>query len=189
VFIDNEQAAFDMTTHLLELGHRRIGFIVGDRGYAASEHRLNGYTRALAKAGLSLDLDLVQQGFFDFESGVRATEVLLAIADPPTAIFASNDEMACGVLTVAHRLGLELPEALSVAGFDDNTFAKIVWPPLTTIRQPVRALAAAASDLLLAPPETKASRQIGYELVVRASTGPVRKAPAAARVDKGRRRV
>jgi LacI family transcriptional regulator len=172
VFIDNESAAYDMTSHLLGLGHKRIGFIVGDRGYAASEHRLNGYTRALAEAGLHFDLELVQQGYFDFRSGVAAAELLLSVADPPTAIFASNDDMAAGALATAHRLGISVPASLSVAGFDDTAFASIVWPALTTIRQPVRALAEAAADLLLAPPLVTEGRQIPYELIIRDSTGP-----------------
>ncbi len=174
VFIDNEQAAFEMTRHLLELGHRRIGFIIGDRGYAASEHRLNGYARALAEAGLRLDVELVQQGRFDFGSGAAATETLLGLTNRPTAIFASNDDMAAGALATAHRLGVSVPEALSVAGFDDTAFASIVWPALTTIRQPVRVLAEAAADLLLAPPAAIEARQIPHELVVRDSTGAVK---------------
>ena len=172
-YIDNEQAAHEMTCHLLGLGHRRIGFVVGDVSYAASEHRLNGYTRALSEAGLRLDLDLVQQGTFTFASGATAAELLLALPDPPTAIFASNDDMAAGALATAHRAGLDVPGRLSVAGFDDTSFASIVWPALTTIRQPVRALAEAAADLLLDPPEQRQRRKIDYELVVRDSTGPV----------------
>ena len=171
-FIDNDSAAYDMTQHLIGLGHTRIGFIIGDPGYAASAHRRVGYQRALQEANLPLDSDLVQQGFFDSPSGAAAAEILLALPIPPTAIFASNDGMAAGVLTTAHRLGIAVPAALSVAGFDDTSFAAILWPALTTIRQPVRALAEAAVDLLLKPPPQSESRQIPYELVVRDSTGP-----------------
>ena len=174
VFIDNKQAAYEMTQHLLSLGHKRIGFIVGDRGYAVSEHRLNGYASALNDAGLHLDLELVQQGSFDFGSGAVAAEQLLGLRSPPTAIFASSDDMAAGVLATAHRLGVSLPDRLSVAGFDDATAAKLVWPALTTIRQPVRQLAEAAADLLLSPPGTREGRKIAHELIVRDST----KAPA-----------
>ena len=171
VSIDNEGAAYEMTRHLLGLGHRRIGFIVGDRGYAASGHRLQGFTRALGEAGLAIDGALVQDGTFSFASGSAAAERLLSLAEPPTAIFASNDEMAAGALAMAHRRGVEVPGRLSIAGFDDTSFASIVWPALTTVRQPVRALAEAAADLLLAPPETNEGRQIAYELVLRDSTG------------------
>jgi LacI family transcriptional regulator len=173
VSIDNEQAAFDMTEHLLALGHRRIAFITGDPAYAASEHRLNGFARALAQAGIALDLDLVQQGAFDFASGAAAAAILLALPQPPTAIFASNDDMAAGALATAHRLDIAVPAALSIAGFDDTGFACIVWPPLTTIRQPIRALASAAVDLLLTPPNARESRRIPYKLIVRDSTGRV----------------
>ena len=173
VSIDNGEAAAAMTRHLLELGHQRIGFIVGDRGYAASGHRLEGYARALAAAGIAVDAALIEQGFFDFASGAAAAERLLQQSEPPTAIFASNDDMAAGALTVAHRLGIAVPGRLSVAGFDDTGFAGIVWPALTTVRQPIRALAEQAVDLLLAPPERIESRRLPFELVVRDSTSPV----------------
>ncbi len=174
-FIDNEGAAAEMMQHLLALGHRRIGFIVGDRGYMSSVCRLDGYRRALTEAGVPVREDYIRQGFFDFASGEREAEALLALDEPPTAIFASNDEMAAGALVTAHRRGIAVPAQLSVAGFDDASFANVVWPPLTTIRQPVRALADAAADLLLNPPEAGEPcehREIAYTLVVRGSTGP-----------------
>jgi LacI family transcriptional regulator len=173
VSIDNQRAAYEMTCHLLGLGHRRIGFIVGDRDYAVSEQRLSGYELALAEAGVPLDAGLIHPGYFDFASGVAAAELLLALTHPPTAIFASNDDMAAGVLATAHHRGVTVPRALSVAGFDDTGFASIVWPALTTIRQPLRALAEAAVDLLLTPGPESERRQIPYELIVRGSTGPV----------------
>ena len=169
-FIDNESAAYEMTRHLLGLGHTRIGFIVGDRAYAVSRHRLRGYERALADAHIAVEPALIREGVFDFASGVAAAERFLAMSDPPTAIFASNDDMAAGALAAAHRLGFNVPADLSVAGFDDTSFASIVWPALTTIRQPVRALAEAAADLLLAPPDAFEDRRIPHELVVRDST-------------------
>ncbi len=172
--IDNERAAFDMTTHLLDLGHRRIGFVVGDRSYAASGQRLAGYISALSDHAVEVDLDLIRQGQFDVASGEAAADVLLSLPNPPTAIFASSDDMAAGVLAAAHRRGLRVPEALSVAGFDDGPTATIVWPALTTVRQPVRALADAATDLLLAatPADEAEQRLLGHEVVSRASTAP-----------------
>ena len=170
VHIDNDRAAYDMTCHLLDLGHRRIGFIVGDRGYAASGQRLGGYVRALAERGVGLDLANVRQGRFDFASGAEAAEELLAQSDRPTAIFASSDDMAAGALTTAHRLGIAVPKALSIAGFDDTAFATIVWPSLTTIRQPIRLLAEQATDLLLSPGTAIERRLIAHELVIRDST-------------------
>ncbi len=172
VYIDNDQAAFDMTRHLISLGHRRIGFIVGHRGYAASGQRLSGHLRALADAGIELDLDLVRQGNFDFASGAQAAEDLLAIARPPSAIFASSDDMAAGALATAHRLGIAVPGRLSIAGYDDTAFASIVWPALTTIRQPMRDLAEAAADMLLAGAGATERRLLAHELVIRDSVGP-----------------
>jgi LacI family transcriptional regulator len=168
-YVDNEQAAFDMTHYLIGLGHRRIGFVIGHRGYAASGQRLNGYVRALSAAGLGLDLELVRQGRFDFASGAEAAASLLALPEPPTAIFASSDDMAAGALATAHRLGVAVPARLSIAGYDDTAFASVVWPALTTIRQPMRALAEAAADLLLAPGQDETRRRIAHELVIRDS--------------------
>jgi LacI family transcriptional regulator len=173
VRIDNEQAAFDMTNHLLGLGHRRIGFLVGDRGYATSGQRLAGYARALAGAGVGLDMELVRQGRFDFESGVDGAVALLDLKAPPTAVFASSDDMAAGVLVAAHRRLIAVPEDLSVVGFDDAPLSRVVWPALTTVRQPVRALAEGATDLLLRD-STGSVLVLPYELVVRESSAPPR---------------
>jgi LacI family transcriptional regulator len=168
-FIDNAQAAQDMTRHLIETGHRRIGFVAGDPRYAASARRKEGYEAALNEAGLVFDPELVQTGHYTFASGSEAAEKLLALQNPPTAIFASSDDMAAGVLATAHRLGIEVPSALSVAGFDDTDLAAVVWPPLTTIRQPVRDLGYAAADLLLAPKPTVEQRLLPHALIVRGS--------------------
>jgi LacI family transcriptional regulator len=173
VAIDNEQAAYDMTRHLLSLGHRRIGFIAGHEAYAVSGHRLSGYVRALSETGIGLNLTLVRQGDFAFETGSRAAEELLALDQPPTAIFASNDMMATGALATAHRLGIPVPGALSIAGFDDASFAPIVWPPLTTIHQPMRELAYAAADLLLERPPEPEQRVLMHALVERGSAQPL----------------
>lgn len=167
--IDNEQAAYRMTSHLAALGHVRIGFVVGERSYAASSQRLAGHLRALADAGIAVDLDHIRQGSFDFASGKAAADALLDLATPPTAIFAASDDMAAGVLVAAHRRGIEVPAMLSVAGFDDAPLAEIVWPPLTTIRQPVRQLAIEAADLLLAHSDS-IERRLDVQLVEREST-------------------
>lgn len=168
--IDNEEAGYLMTQHLASLGHRRIGFIVGDRGYAASGQRLAGYLRALADAGIEVDLDYIRQGEFSFTSGKAAADALLDLPAPPTAIFAASDDMAAGVLVAAHRRGIVVPDDLSVAGFDDAPLAEIVWPPLTTIRQPVRQLAIEAADLLLTS-DNAVERRLDIQLVTRESTG------------------
>jgi LacI family transcriptional regulator len=172
-FIDNAGAAQVMTEHLIALGHRRIGFVKGHPDYATSAHRFAGYTAALAAAGIAQDAALIRGGFFDFASGGLAAEALFDLADPPSAIFASSDDMAAGVLAAAHKRGLRVPGQVSVAGFDDTALAAVVWPPLTTIRQPTRAMGYQAADLLLmgddAPNE---QREVPFELVVRDSTGP-----------------
>ena len=171
VFMDDVQAADDMTTHLINLGHRRIGFVIGHPNHMASDQRLFGYRRALDRAGIGFEPSLVQPGLFDFASGAAAAELLLNLADPPTAIFASNDDMAAGVLAVAHRRDIAVPDALSVAGFDDTELASAVWPPLTTIRQPTRDLAYSAAGLLFSEEVGVVHRRLQHELVVRGSTG------------------
>jgi len=175
VFIDNAEAAAAMTRHLLALGHRRIGFVTGHASYATSAQRQAGYRRALEEASVPFDPALVRHGDYAFASGADAAEALLALAEPPTAIFASDDNMAAGVLSVAHRRGLAVPAALSVAGFGDDAIASFVWPPLTTIRQPTRQLGYQAADLLLAEPYRIEHREARHDLIRRESTGPVRR--------------
>lgn len=172
VHIDNVQAADDMTAYLISLGHRRIALVTGHANYFASGQRLTGYRQALQRAGIGFDSALVFPGQFDFASGAAAAEALLALAEPPTAIFASSDEMAAGVLAAAHRMGIDVPGQLSVAGFDDTDLAQLVWPALTTIRQPVRDLGYAAADLLLQFDERIERRLLEHTLIVRGSTAP-----------------
>jgi LacI family transcriptional regulator len=171
VFMDDAQAADDMTTYLVNLGHRRIGFIKGHPNHMASEDRLFGYRRALDRAGINFEPQFIAQGAFDYDSGVRAASRFLSMAEPPTAVFASNDDMAAGVLSVAHDRGIEVPGTLSVVGFDDTTLARMLWPKLTTIRQPVRELAYAAADLLLQGGPVS-HRRLPHDLVTRNSVAP-----------------
>lgn len=175
VSMDDVQAADDMTSHLIALGHRRIGFIIGHSNHTASDLRLFGYRRALDRAGLAFEPKYVRPGQFDFASGEAAADVLLDLPQPPTAIFASNDDMAAGVLTVAHRRGLSVPGDLSVAGFDDTALAGQLWPPLTTVRQPTRELAYAAASLLFGTEDQVVHRRLPHELVIRGSTAAPRK--------------
>lgn len=176
VFMDDVQAADDMTSHLINQGHKRIGFVIGHPNHMASDQRHFGYRRALDRAGIAYEPNLVRQGAFDFESGRAAAEALIGLANPPTAIFASNDDMAAGILAYAHALGLDVPEDLSVAGFDDTALASLVWPPLTTIRQPVRDLAYTAASLLFGEQEGVIHQRLPHELVIRSSTGRPRDA-------------
>ncbi|MCE2842672.1 MAG: LacI family DNA-binding transcriptional regulator [Novosphingobium sp.] len=171
VFMDDAQAADDMTTHLINAGHRRIGFIKGHPNHKGSEDRLAGYRRALDRAGIAFDPVLVCDGEFDFDSGVRGAGRLLDLPEPPTAIFASNDDMAAGVLAVAHDRNIDLPGELSVAGFDDTTLARTVWPPLTTIHQPMAELAQTAAEILIEGGDIT-HRRLPHQLIERASVAP-----------------
>lgn len=171
VFMDDAQAADDMTTHLINFGHRRIGFIKGHPNHAGSDDRLFGYRRALDRAGIGYEPQLVCDGAFDFDSGFAAAQVLLDLPNPPTAIFAANDDMAAGVLAVAHGRNIDLPGELSVVGFDDTTLARTVWPPLTTIHQPMFDLAHSATDILISGSDIT-HRRLPHKLIERASVAP-----------------
>ncbi len=171
VFMDDVQAGDDMTTHLVNHGHRRIGFIKGHPSHMATGERLHGYRKALDRAGIGFEPALVIDGEFDFDSGVRAAAVLLDLPKAPTAIFASNDDMAAGVLAEAHGRAIEVPTELSVAGFDDTTLARTVWPPLTTIHQPMAELARTAAEILITGGEIS-HRRLPHQLVERGSVAP-----------------
>ncbi len=149
VRIDDRRASHDMVSHLIAHGHTRIGYITGDPNQTASAHRWQGYRDALAEAGIGYDAALVQAGDFTYRAGLEAAERLLALQPRPSAIFASNDDMASAVVSVAHRRRLKVPEDLSVVGFDDTSASTMVWPELTTIHQPVADMTDAAIDLLL----------------------------------------
>lgn len=146
--IDDEAAAHAMTSRQIELGHRRIGFVAGAANQTASALRRAGYVRALTEAGLPPADELIVQGDFTYRSGLAATEVLLALAEPPTAIFASNDDMAAAAIAVAHRHHIDVPGALSVCGFDNSAMSTTIWPEITTIDQPVAEMARQATALL-----------------------------------------
>lgn len=176
VRIDDRLAAFEMVQHLVAHGHTRIGYITGDPNQTASAHRWQGYRDALDAAGIGYDDTLVQPGYFTYRSGLEAAEHLLALPRPPTAIFASNDDMGAAAISVAHRRGLEVPRDLSVVGFDDTSAATTVWPELTTIHQPIASMADAAIDILLRairrkPDETRVltDHVMPHRLVVRDS--------------------
>src|SRR4051812_1853968 len=129
----NASGARAATEHLLELGHRRIGAITGPQSYLASTERLNGFHGAMAAAGVLPDPALVLESGFDIESGPKAAARLVAMANPPPAIFAFNDNTAIGALRVARERGIGVPDELSIVGFDDSEQSAIVTPPLTTV--------------------------------------------------------
>ena len=179
VAIDDAAAAEAMTARLIALGHRRIGFIAGNPNQTASALRRAGYEHALGEAGIAADAGLIADGDFTYRSGLAATETLLAGPSPPTAIFASNDDMAAAAIAVAHRLGLAVPGAIAICGFDDTAMATTIWPELTTIRQPIADMARLAIDLLAGAVRSKLEgrvlpaehRLLPYSLVVRGSDG------------------
>jgi LacI family transcriptional regulator len=143
------EAALALTRCLIEHGHRRIAFITGHPDHRAIGLRYEGYRQALAEASIAVRDDWVIDGDLRFDSGERAGRQLLALVEPPTAVFAANDEMAGGVIKAAHALGLRIPDQLSVVGFDDAPISRQLWPSLTTIRQPIRDMARTATRLLL----------------------------------------
>jgi DNA-binding LacI/PurR family transcriptional regulator len=168
------------TRHLLELGHQRIAVISGPDEVLCSRARVDGYRAAVETAGLRVDPALVRHGDFHLEGGYEQGRQLLALADPPTAIFAGSDLQGLGVYEAAREAGLRIPEDLSVVGFDDLPVARWVGPPMTTIRQPLLEMAAAGARLALdlARGEQPAHRRVelATSLVVRQSTAPPRKA-------------
>jgi LacI family transcriptional regulator, xylobiose transport system transcriptional regulator len=166
------------TRHLLELGHRRIAKIGGPDDYLCARARLDGFRAAMDAAGAPIDPELVRSCRFYYEDGLRHGEELLRLPDPPTAVFCGNDLQALGVYEAARRAGLRIPEDLSVVGFDDLEFTKWCGPPLTTIRQPLYEMGAAAARLVLAlaggqdPPQTRI--ELATTLILRESTAPPR---------------
>jgi LacI family transcriptional regulator len=166
------------TDHLLRLGHRRIGLITGHPGWTATEERLNGYRAALVAAGLPVNPDLIVEGGFSTDRGQVAARRLLDLPEPPTAIFASNDNTAVATIRVASERGLRVPDDLSVVGFDDTELARTVFPALTTVRQPLAELGRTAVSLLnrlIDGQRVEALRvELATRLVVRESTAPAR---------------
>jgi LacI family transcriptional regulator len=149
VRIDDYEAARAMTQHLIGLGHRDIGFIQGDPTHSPTVLRTSAFLAVMSEARLPILPEFMAQGLFTYRSGLAAAAQLLKGKRRPTAIFSSNDDMAAAVISVAHGLGLHVPEDLTVCGFDDTPVATIVWPELTTIHQPVANMARAAITLLL----------------------------------------
>lgn len=166
------------TRHLLDLGHRRIATVTGPANVLSSRARLDGYRAALDGAGVPVDPALIRQGDFHLEDGLAHGRRLLALVDPPTAVFAGNDVQALGVYQAAHEAGLRIPQDLSVIGFDDLPPARWSIPPLTTVRQPLTEMAAAAAGMVVTlaagAPVARTRLELSTELIVRASTAPPR---------------
>jgi LacI family transcriptional regulator len=172
----HSSGATQAVEHLLTLGHTRIAAITGPKGFLATEERLRGYHAALAAAGTMPDPALELESNFEVEGGFEAMSRLLDLDDPPTAVFAFNDNLAIGAMQAARALGLELPRQLSVVGFDDAIEAAIVTPALTTVRQPLEELGRMAVSLLVRLIENRRFEALHVELatklIVRESTAP-----------------
>jgi LacI family transcriptional regulator len=169
----NRRGGYDATRHLIELGHQRIGFITGTLDLRCSTDRLDGYRAALAEHGLAADPALIREGDFEQPSGYAGARQLLALPQPPTAIFASNDVSAFGVMEAARDCGLRIPEDISIVGFDDIPQASHVNPTLTTVRQPLEQMGRLATRMLLESIHDRARPteriELPTELIVRGS--------------------
>ncbi|MDT7535877.1 LacI family DNA-binding transcriptional regulator [Sphingobium sp. SA2] len=182
VSIDDFQAAYEMTRHLITLGHSRIGFVKGNPNQTASGKRFEGYLAALSEANLPVLDELIAQGYFTYRSGLDAAEQILSLLDPPTAIFASNDDMAAATVAIAHRSGLDVPGDLTVCGFDDTSLATTIWPELTTIRQPISAMSRAAVEVLVRLLKGRRGAEMASEHLVLAHKLVRRQSDAAPRM-------
>ena len=152
IVISNDRLAVaEVANYLVSLGHKRIGYIAGPSGFRSAIERLGGFREALAARQITLTNDLIVEGGYTYESGIAGGEKLLSLNPRPTAIFASNDEMAAGVYRVANKLGLSIPGDLSIVGFDDGPLAARLLPPLTTIKLPIRELGRIAAHKILHP--------------------------------------
>ncbi|MCH2055273.1 MAG: LacI family DNA-binding transcriptional regulator [Thalassotalea sp.] len=174
VMINDRQAAYSITEHLISLGHKKIGFIAGGMEHKSTVERLNGYKDALTKHNIDINEAFIRDGEYSFESGVEGAKTLMTGAEKPTAIFSCNDEIAAGALFASRLMDIAIPEQLSIAGFEDSPFSRQTWPKLTTAHQPNQAIAENAASLLIAHTrkQTKAIEEKLYtpELVVRDST-------------------
>lgn len=170
----NWQGAYNATEYLIGLGHRRIGFITGSLDLGAAVDRLEGYKAALRAHHFSLDETLIYEGDFFQPDGYAGAEALLDLANPPTAIFSSNDVMAMGVMDAVRNRGLNIPDDISIIGFDDIPQAELIRPALTTIRQPLEQMGRMATQMLLdklkTPDQLTNRIELPTELVVRSST-------------------
>ncbi len=170
---NDRDAVADAVRHLVAQGHRRIGFIAGPPGFRSAEERQKGFEAALAEAGITIPRAMLADGNYTFDSGRAAADRLLDASQRPTAIFASNDEMAAGVLHAARQRELRVPDQLSIVGFDDTAIAAHIWPPLTTVRWPIVSMARAAALKLIDPEQAAQEPSLFLSnLIRRASVAP-----------------
>lgn len=167
--------------HLVKLGHRKLGFISGPRVLCAARERQEGFVSSLDRHGIHIRPDHICEGDWSFESGVACAKKVLRSRDRPTAIYASNDRMAAGVLKAAAEAGIQVPADLSVVGFDDSFFSRVLTPALTTINRPIAKIGERAAEWLLTGKNASVSgtgeslsRFFDLKLTVRESTGPLK---------------
>jgi LacI family transcriptional regulator, repressor for deo operon, udp, cdd, tsx, nupC, and nupG len=177
VMIDNTAAAKTAVNHLLDFGHTRIAAVMGPSDTPSTLERLKGYKLALIEAGIDIDDSLIMRGDYGLDSGSSAMEKLLKLKQRPTAVFCFSDDMAIGAMSVLREYGFNIPQDISVMGFDDIRYAKLMSPALTTIHQPLEDIGKACTQLLLQQLAGKLSEatyiELPYTLMVRQSTGPV----------------
>jgi LacI family transcriptional regulator len=178
IVVSDERAAVrELVEYLIKLGHRRIGFISGPVGYLSARERFEGFIEAHRKHGIAFDPELKVEGAYSLETGKACTHKLLSLKNPPTAIFASNDDMAAGAIHAAGEMGFKVPDRLSIAGFDDSRVASLISPTLTTIRRPVMQMSSLAATKLINAIDSAEGVQpaadtvIMPEVIVRESTG------------------
>lgn len=175
VMVNNVQGAYDAVSHLIDLGHRRIGLVGGQRAASSGEQRFQGYIRALADHDIPVDEEIITEGRFTREGGYESMKRLLALQSPPTAVFASSDVMAIGALMAIQEQGLQVPNDVSLVGFDDIAEASTTTPKLTTVSQPKYQTGEVAAQLLFdrvegASPGERQKIVLSHQLVIRDST-------------------
>lgn len=185
--IDDLAAGRAIARHLIALGHRRFGYIHGLAGHGSAERRFAGLCIELEEAGFGVAASVVEErGTFTFHSGIDRAQRILEAKPRPTCLLCANDDMAAGALLAIHRAGLAIPGDISVAGFDDTPLSEIVWPPLTTVHQPIKQIGQAAAELLIGaivrgsgPGNVQSERRlVDFYVVERDSTGaPPRNPP------------
>lgn len=179
VGMDDEAAGFEMANYLLKLGHRHIAFVLGLRDHLSAAERFDGARRALSEAGLNPSGMTAAEGGLNFDSGFDAFHRIMASGARPTAVICANDESAAGAIHAAHQLGLSLPADMTIVGFDDAPFARLLSPPLTTISQAIDTMAERAVDLLVDVIKTvdRPYETVKPRLVIRSSAAPPRDGP------------
>ena len=174
---NDEEATYALTKYVHSFGHSRIGFIEGDPEHGATERRKCGFMRCVHDLRLDPDPELIVNGMFDFESGNASAHKLLGLSKKPTAIIASNDDMAAGAIVAVNQRGLKPVEDVSIVGFDDSPTAVRTWPSLTTVRQPIFEMARVAASTLIDSLEggtpTAMNLEFECEIVSRDSLGRI----------------